>query len=97
MELNKKNKPNKKKKKKNMTTKQDLQMAFLNRVRQGHSSVTVFLTNGVKLSGTITWFDEEAVTLSRDGITQLVYKHAISTVMPTEEFQVYDIMDIDTD
>ncbi|MDD9912504.1 MAG: RNA chaperone Hfq [Alphaproteobacteria bacterium] len=72
-----------------------LQNAFLNRVRQGHSPVTVFLTNGVKLSGTITYHDEECLSLSRDGITQLLYKHAISTVMPIEEFQVYDIMEVD--
>ena len=73
--------------------KSEFEVAFLNRVRQGHSSVTVFLTNGVKLSGNMTWSDDNCLALSRDGITQLIYKHAISTVMPTEEFQVYDLID----
>lgn len=69
-----------------------LEETFLNRLKQGHAPVTVFLTNGVKLSGSITWHDDETMTLARDGITQLVYKHAISTVMPLEEFDVYDVM-----
>ena len=46
-------------------------------------SVTVFLINGVKLQGIITKQDEESLLLRRDGHTQLVYKHAVSTVMPS--------------
>ncbi|MEE8333185.1 MAG: RNA chaperone Hfq, partial [Alphaproteobacteria bacterium] len=52
--------------------------------------VTVFLVNGVKLQGIITWFDNFCVLLRRDGHSQLVYKHAISTVMPVAPIQLYD-------
>ena len=75
-----------------MTNADKLQDLFLNHVRKNHGPVTVFLTNGVKLSGVITWFDEDCLTLTRDGVTQLVYKHAISTVMPQDEFQIFDLM-----
>lgn len=62
--------------------KQNLQDAFLNQVRKTKVSVTIFLINGVKLQGVITWFDNFCVLLRRDGQSQLVYKHAISTIMP---------------
>ena len=61
---------------------QNVQDVFLNHVRKSKTPVTVFLINGVKLQGIITWFDNFSVLLRRDGHTQLVYKHAISTVMP---------------
>ena len=61
--------------------KQNLQDAFLNQVRKTKVSVTIFLINGVKLQGVITWFDNFCVLLRRDGQSQLVYKHAISTIM----------------
>lgn len=76
-------------------TAKSLQDAFLDYMQKSRGPATVFLTNGVKLSGTITWHDHECVTLTRDGITQLVYKHAVSTVMPAEEFQVYDLIGVD--
>jgi host factor-I protein len=59
--------------------KQNLQDAFLNHVRKTKVPVTIFLINGVKLQGVITWFDNFCVLLRRDGQSQLVYKHAIST------------------
>ena len=59
---------------------------------KGHAPVTVFLTNGVKLSGTMTWSDDKCLTLARDGITQLVMLHAIATVMPQDAFSIYDLM-----
>jgi host factor-I protein len=62
--------------------KQNLQDAFLNHVRKSKVPVTIFLINGVKLQGVITWFDNFCVLLRRDGQSQLVYKHAISTIMP---------------
>ena len=62
--------------------KQNLQDTFLNSVRKSKTPLTIFLVNGVKLQGVITWFDNFSVLLRRDGHTQLVYKHAISTVMP---------------
>jgi len=70
--------------------KQNLQDAFLNNVRKTKLSVTIFLVNGVKLQGVITWFDNFCVLLRRDGQSQLVYKHAISTIMPSSPVNLYD-------
>ncbi len=61
---------------------QNLQDAFLNQVRKQKIPLTIFLVNGVKLNGVVSWFDNFCVLLKRDGIAQLVYKHAISTIMP---------------
>ncbi|MEM8648918.1 MAG: RNA chaperone Hfq [Pseudomonadota bacterium] len=61
---------------------QNLQDAFLNEVRKQKIPLTIFLVNGVKLNGVVSWFDNFCVLLRRDGISQLVYKHAISTIMP---------------
>ena len=69
---------------------QNLQDTFLNAVRKSKSAVTIFLINGVKLQGNITWFDNFCVLLRRDGQSQLVYKHAISTVMPSQPFSLYE-------
>ena len=69
---------------------QNLQDVFLNQLRKQKSPVTVFLVNGVKLQGIITWFDNFCVVLRRDGHSQLVYKHAISTVMPATPVSLYD-------
>ena len=62
---------------------QDVQSDFLNDIRINKVSVTVFLVNGVKLQGIITWFDNFSLLLRRDGHTQLIYKHAVSTIMPS--------------
>ena len=62
---------------------QNLQEIFLNSIRKDHAAVTVFLVNGVKLQGIVTWFDNFSLLLKRDQLVQLVYKHAISTIMPT--------------
>jgi host factor-I protein len=70
--------------------KQSLQDTFLNHVRKNKIPVTIFLVNGVKLQGVITWFDNFCVLLRRDGQSQLVYKHAISTVMPSQPVSLYD-------
>jgi len=69
---------------------QNLQDKFLNHVRKSKSPVTVFLVNGVKLQGVISWFDNFCVLLRRDGHVQLVYKHAISTVMPSQPIQLFE-------
>ncbi len=69
---------------------QNLQDTFLNAVRKSKSAVTIFLVNGVKLQGNITWFDNFCVLLRRDGQAQLVYKHAISTVMPLGPIQLME-------
>jgi host factor-I protein len=61
-----------------------LQDHFLNSVRRAKLPVTIFLVKGVKLQGVITWFDSFSLLLRREGASQLVYKHAISTIMPSE-------------
>ena len=61
-----------------------LQDHFLNSLRRSKTPVTIFLVKGVKLQGIITWFDAFSLLLRREGSSQLVYKHAISTIMPTE-------------
>ena len=61
-----------------------LQDHFLNSLRRSRTSVTIFLVKGVKLQGVITWFDAFSLLLRRDGISQLIYKHAMSTIMPAE-------------
>ena len=69
---------------------QNVQDVFLNHVRKNKTPVTVFLVNGVKLQGVITWFDNFCVLLRREGLSQLVYKHAISTVMPAVPIQLFE-------
>lgn len=69
---------------------QNVQDVFLNHIRKTKTPVTVFLVNGVKLQGIISWFDNFSVLLRRDGHMQLVYKHAISTVMPSGPIQLFD-------
>jgi host factor-I protein len=76
---------------KNMSEKaQNVQDVFLNHLRKNKTPVTIFLVNGVKLQGVVTWFDNFCVLLRRDGQIQLVYKHAISTVMPGAPVQLFD-------
>ena len=70
--------------------KQNLQDTFLNSVRKSKTPLTIFLVNGVKLQGVVTWFDNFCVLLRREGQMQLVYKHAISTVMPSAPVQLFD-------
>ena len=70
-------------------TKQ-LQDVFLNHVRKERVPLTVFLMNGVKLQGVISWFDSFSILLKRDNSAQLVYKHAISTIMPAHPISLYD-------
>lgn len=62
---------------------QNLQDQFLNLLRRNKTPVTMFLVKGVKLQGIVTWFDNFSILLRRDGQSQLVYKHAISTIMPS--------------
>ena len=69
---------------------QNLQDTFLNHVRKHKTPLTIFLVNGVKLQGVVTWFDNFCVLLRRDGQSQLVYKHAISTIMPAHPVQLYE-------
>tara|TARA_X000000368_G_scaffold413825_1_gene402546 strand:- start:458 stop:769 length:312 start_codon:yes stop_codon:yes gene_type:complete len=73
--------------------KQNLQDSFLNQLRKSKISVTIFLINGVKLQGVITWFDNFCLLLRRDGQSQLVYKHAISTIMPASSVTMHESED----
>jgi len=68
----------------------NLQDTFLNSVRKTKTPLTIFLVNGVKLQGVVSWFDNFCVLLRRDGQSQLVYKHAISTIMPAQPVQLYE-------
>jgi host factor-I protein len=68
----------------------NLQDTFLNYVRKQKIPLTIFLVNGVKLQGVVTWFDNFCVLLRRDGHSQLVYKHAISTIMPGAPIQMFE-------
>ena len=67
---------------------QNLQDTFLNHILRNRLAVTVYLVNGVKLQGIITWFDEFSLLLRREGHSQLVFKHAVSTVMPAQAIQL---------
>ena len=67
---------------KNMSNNK-IQEDFLGDIRKNEIAVTVFLIHGVILQGVITWFDESSILLRRDGHTQLIYKHAVSTIMPS--------------
>jgi host factor-I protein len=69
---------------------QNLQDTFLNNVRKNKIPVTIFLVNGVKLLGNVTWFDNFCVLLRREGQVQLVYKHAISTIMPGQPITLFE-------
>ena len=68
---------------------QNVQDIFLNTVRKKHTPVTIFLVNGVKLQGNINWFDNFSILLKRESQIQLIYKHAISTIMPSGELDLF--------
>lgn len=74
---------------------QNVQDVFLNAIRKEKMSVTVFLVNGVKLQGVVTWFDNFCILLRREAHVQLVYKHAISTIMPGGPLDLRDNSDAD--
>ena len=77
--------------------KQNLQDVFLNQLRKTKTPVTIFLVNGVKLQGIVTWFDNFCVLLKRDGHAQLVYKHAISTIMPSAPVKMFEEDELETE
>ena len=69
---------------------QNLQDLFLNSVRKQKISLTIFLINGVKLTGIVTSFDNFCVLRRRDGHSQRVYKHAISSIMLRQPAQMIE-------
>lgn len=76
---------------------QNVQDVFLNKIRKEKMTVTVFLVNGVKLQGIVTWFDNFSMLLRRESHVQLVYKHAISTIMPGGPLSLYDEEEVSSD
>lgn len=72
------------------TQSQNIQDVFLNTLRKKKVPVTIFLSNGVKLQGNITGFDNFSVLLRRGPQVQLVYKHTIATVVPSAPVSLYD-------
>ena len=82
-----------------MTTEQqttqnyfNLQDTFLNYLRRNKVNITVFLANGVKMQGVIVSFDSFSLMLKKDNYFQFVYKHAISTIVPSGKFDMQDLM-----
>ncbi len=73
-----------------MQKTQNLQDYFLNRLRRDKATVTLFLMNGFQLHGTIKSFDGFTVVLDSEGKQQLIYKHAISTVVPPRPIDLED-------
>ena len=71
-----------------MTKILNLQDIFLNQARKTGMSVTVFLMNGFQLKGTVTGFDSYTVIVDSDGKQQLIYKHAISTMVPARPIRL---------
>jgi len=67
-----------------MTKALNLQDIFLNQARKNALNVTIFLMNGFQLRGVVTGFDSFTIVLDTDGKQQLIYKHAISTVIPSK-------------
>lgn len=62
----------------------NLQDVFLNQVRKEHIIITIYLINGFQLRGSVRGFDNYTIILDNEGKQQLVYKHAISTIIPTK-------------
>ena len=73
-----------------MQTKSNLQEIFLTRARKQNVPVTVFLVNGFQLRGTVTGFDNFTVVLESDGKQQVIYKHAISTIVPQRALSLWE-------
>jgi host factor-I protein len=69
---------------------QTVQDVFLTHLRERKAPVTIFLMNGIKLQGTVDWFDKFSVVLRRDRHTQLVYKSTIATIAPMMAVQLFD-------
>lgn len=76
---------------------QNVQDVFLNKIRKDKMAVTVFLVNGVKLQGVVTWFDNFSILLRRETHIQLIYKHAVSTIMPNGPLSLHGDYDAAAD
>ena len=67
----------------------NLQDGFLNVVRQQSQPVTIFLTNGFQMRGLVRGFDSFVVLLESEGVQKMIYKHAISTIVPQNRVELY--------
>ena len=72
-----------------MSKGQSLQEPFLNALRRERVPVAIYLVNGLKLQGQVESFDQFVVLL-KNSVSQMIYKHAISTVVPARNVSVYD-------
>jgi len=72
-----------------MSKGQSLQEPYLNALRRERVPVSIFLVNGIKLQGQIESFDQFSVLL-KNSITQMIYKHAISTIVPARNVRIYE-------
>jgi host factor-I protein len=79
-----------------MSKGQMLQEPYLNALRREHVPVSIFLVNGIKLQGQIESFDQFVVLL-KNNVSQMVYKHAISTIVPARNIQIDDPLDDEGD
>jgi host factor-I protein len=79
-----------------MAKGQMLQEPYLNALRREHVPVSIFLVNGIKLQGQIESFDQFVVLL-KNNVSQMVYKHAISTIVPARNVQIDDPLDNEDD
>ncbi len=79
-----------------MAKGQMLQEPYLNALRREHVPVSIFLVNGIKLQGQIESFDQFVVLL-KNNVSQMVYKHAISTIVPARNVHIDDPLNVDID
>jgi host factor-I protein len=79
-----------------MAKSQILQEPYLNALRREHVPVSIFLVNGIKLQGQIESFDQFVVLL-KNNVSQMVYKHAISTIVPARNVQIDDPLNVQND
>jgi host factor-I protein len=70
-----------------MSKGQNLQDTFLNALRKEHTPVSIFLVNGIKLQGKVDSFDQYVIML-KNTVSQMVYKHAISTIVPSKSVKL---------
>jgi host factor-I protein len=80
-----------------MSEELNLQDTFLNAMRKKNVAVSIYLVNGIKLQGKIESFDRFVILLTGGGVSQMVYKHAISTVVPSETVRMPDLKDDQSD
>ncbi len=67
----------------------NLQDAFLNKVRRERITITIYLNNGFKLTGTVTGFDNYVIFIETDKGQQIVYKHAITSILPFKQIKLF--------